>query len=258
MVRRFTLVVALLGGCDRVFELQTVDPIEPVADCRDPAQLDHDEDDDGHVDGCDNCPGDSNPGQEDMDADGVGNACDPHVAEPIDTLAAFDPFIASPVDARWTMVLGSWTFDGEAAVATSSPAVLSFAAPYDQATAIVYFDGRTDSTGSVGVAAPLLQVRNQAPEGVVCGIVRAAAVTSRLRVSEPPNTANSDSVPLDDNGVVRVQVSATGECLGRVGIGANVMVALDGAPLPPESGQVALFALGAGARFHSITTVTSR
>ncbi len=40
-------------------------------------EINNDQDDDGIDDELDNCPQDANPGQEDDDSDGVGNACDP-------------------------------------------------------------------------------------------------------------------------------------------------------------------------------------
>jgi len=52
----------------------------------------HDEDGDGDGDVCDNCPHVSNPGQESAgDADTVGDACDPRPGE-LDTIAYFHGF----------------------------------------------------------------------------------------------------------------------------------------------------------------------
>ncbi len=47
-------------------------PLNPV-----PNASQGDQDDDAVGDVCDNCPADCNPGQEDFDADGLGDACDP-------------------------------------------------------------------------------------------------------------------------------------------------------------------------------------
>ena len=63
----------------------------------------HDEDGDGIVDSCDNCPATANAGQQDtteMPPDGVGDACDPRPTER-DRIAFFEAFAARPTD--WTL-----------------------------------------------------------------------------------------------------------------------------------------------------------
>ncbi|HEY5934268.1 MAG TPA: thrombospondin type 3 repeat-containing protein, partial [Kofleriaceae bacterium] len=46
--------------------------------CWNPALVIYDEDNDGHKDGCDNCPAVHNPAQANADSDQLGDACDAH------------------------------------------------------------------------------------------------------------------------------------------------------------------------------------
>jgi hypothetical protein len=80
----------------------------------------HDEDGDGVVDDCDNCPVDINPLQEDdqeeangQTADGVGDACDPRPDDGGDSILFFDPFASA---GSWNATGGSWANGGDVLV----------------------------------------------------------------------------------------------------------------------------------------------
>lgn len=68
-----------------------------------------DEDGDGVVDDCDNCPLDSNSDQLDTDQDGIGDICDPHPMYAVEQLAYFSGFNRS-IDMEGYAVgsTGSW------------------------------------------------------------------------------------------------------------------------------------------------------
>ena len=88
----------------------------------------NDEDGDGVVDECDNCPSVSNANQANVGevnaggtADGVGDACDPRPAAGNDTIFFFDGMNFTSIPSTWTNVgAGSWTASGTSMSPTST------------------------------------------------------------------------------------------------------------------------------------------
>jgi len=121
-----------------------------IPPCWNPALADHDEDGDQIVDGCDNCPADSNPDQEDLDHDGVGDACDPRQG-PIDHIVFFDGFGAAQLDPSWLPVTvggaPSWSLGSDMVhqTAGSSSAVLELA---DHTFTAAIVDVRVDTVST--------------------------------------------------------------------------------------------------------------
>jgi len=103
----------------------------------------HDEDGDGVVDECDNCPSISNANQADIRevnaggmADGVGDACDPRPTAGGESIFLFDGLNFTSFPAEWTNIgAGNWTALGDSVrpngtemgqeLARSFPAILN-------------------------------------------------------------------------------------------------------------------------------------
>jgi hypothetical protein len=124
---RIALALLALAGCQDILGLK------PIGGADGGALLDHDEDHDGLADAVDNCPGIANADQADRDGDKVGDVCDPHVDQPGDHLALFEPFVNG---AAWTTQAGSWKFSND---------TLSYASPDLQDFGSITYNGTQPS-----------------------------------------------------------------------------------------------------------------
>jgi len=124
----------------------------------------HDEDNDGIVDECDNCPSIANANQADIRevnaggaADGVGDACDPRPTQGGDSLYLFDGLNFTSFPAEWTNVgVGTWTASGTsvtpASTATGQELTRSFPTSlgnYLAETAFTFNDFETNGSSSL-------------------------------------------------------------------------------------------------------------
>jgi hypothetical protein len=128
---RVALALLVCAGCNQVFGLDPPSRGDDAdADVRDGDSSDaaddggggpdascavgHDEDIDGIVDACDNCPHVYNQTQNDTDLDGVGEACDPRPTSPGDRIVLFLAFDVMPPQLTFEPAnTGQWVVSGD-------------------------------------------------------------------------------------------------------------------------------------------------
>lgn len=257
-----------MGGCDYIFHLEHVEAVAgtvadgsldmATVDCRDPSQLSHDEDVDSIVDGCDNCPALANVGQDDMDRDGVGDACDPRADVVGDSIALFDPFTTALPG--WVMHGGTWLLGNDVALqgtATAIPGDLRYETMmFTNPTIDMVIEG-----GSPGgnVAAVGIYARTDTPsaggivDGIVCQVLfQNAAVTLDVVTVSGGTGMGHIMTGLVPYQPVRLRADQRGNCSAFRPSFAQVHVELSPAATPAPS-QIMLHTDTATATVRSVT-----
>lgn len=115
---RALVLLACAPACDLVFKVEVPADAPPAM---------HDEDHDGLLDDVDDCPTVPNPpaapggAQDDLDGDGVGDACDPHPDTKGDVLASVEYFDTG-FGRFWAPDTDNWTVSLDSVISPPPPA----------------------------------------------------------------------------------------------------------------------------------------
>jgi hypothetical protein len=173
-VSRWITVAALLGGCDAAWNL---DPVHDPPDAP-PCALD-DEDCDQRANATDLCPADVDTAADDLDVDGIGNACDPERMIAGDHRVVFDGFVDNSLG--WAIDTGMWTVgDGVATTPKVGDGRLYLTASAKLPSVRAVFDELvTINNGRAGV------FTRQGISYVTCTVVGSPAGAEFVRIEGP-------------------------------------------------------------------------
>jgi hypothetical protein len=219
---------------------------------------DHDEDDDGIADGCDNCPGIANPEQREVDGDELGDICDPNNTSG-DQLLLFESFESFD---RWVPRSGGWSNTDDAAlfeVSGPGPRALVLAVPPPQASTLV-LDFEVQILGDYGGEASIMvAVDNSANQpGISCGITHLLE-TDRVLIRQPQTTDSRVlSRPVERGSSYRIVMISEGPelaCFVDDGSGFQSVFAARLGSVP--DGELALIAQDADVRVEYLAAYRS-
>lgn len=259
---RVLVAAGILGvaGCNQAFGL---DETVVGVPCWAEAQSMFDEDGDGIVDGCDICPGVSDPLQLDDDGDLVGDECDPHPAEPFDRIVFFDGFSLPTIDSRWVSYGSRATWSQDAGVLSQTVVdgfgTLILQETFDNATAEVVMSGQMQTDPSLYTSQGVLlriapEDQREYPEAIICFSYFEPTATNRrlLVVEDQPAQAIKDQTAFVRGERTILRATSIGTCTGRVDDMPYVSTALT-MELPPIPSQIGLRLSRTVGQFHSVT-----
>lgn len=201
---RFRLLLLALGACGGGSDAPAVD-----AQSRCETQT-HDEDGDGLVDVCDNCPTTANPDQRDttevarqLFEDGVGDACDRRPSLGGDMLGALFTWADVTQSAAWNGT--GWTIDSDALRTTGDA---SWQSRRGEAGDGLIVAARLESLAWNGASDGAITVAldgDGVSSGVACTLRQAAGGGEELVATEVGGTSQTIAItPPDDPSAVRV------------------------------------------------------
>jgi hypothetical protein len=176
----------------------------------------HDEDGDGVMDDCDNCPVDVNVSQTDSDGDGVGDACDPHPGTR-DRIAFFESFATAPTG--WNV--SNATFSNDQVHLAGAASGAHAYAPFTSAVGVIDTYYTIDAIGSNSYHS--IEVTAQHTQGMTngyrCGVfdanapgTRVAEIQSFVSPYTVTQSAPSGSLAVGDGGDLYFRFGATYQC----------------------------------------------
>jgi hypothetical protein len=230
-----------------------------------------DEDSDGVLDQCDNCPTVIND-QSDGDGDGVGDACDPHPAQPIDKQLFFDGFsdpaftlgkydyLPVNTDASWMIAKGKLS---QTALNPAYRTIVVHGLTVGATVHVSTVAAATNVGGQTERSAGIVWAVNGATAGTVCAVDISDLLSAEMHLyrldRDLATTSMGSGKGLGGKGVTLVGANdgAQEQCAATVTVNmqqVNVSGTLgQGGPV----GQVGLRAVGTAATFDYLYIVKS-